>query len=218
MTSEIYLVDLYANKKNSIIHKSSPILKIIFTFTFLFLLIFSKDYLKIFEHSLFGKISLIILNYSIWVFFFIISYFLIRHDINFFGRLFLITLIAEIIEKYLKKQKIWLRPMFKRRSTAPIGLVNAWYYSGSFPSGHTMKMIYFLLFVISTQVFSIPLFLAVTLPLLTFRVISGFHYPIDMIGGILFGVILWFFSKGIIFPDFFNNFIQPIFNFIFFIK
>jgi cobalt/nickel transport system permease protein len=48
MTSEIYLVDLYANKKNSIIHKSSPILKIIFTFTFLFLLIFSKDYLKIF--------------------------------------------------------------------------------------------------------------------------------------------------------------------------
>jgi undecaprenyl-diphosphatase len=178
----------------------------------------SKDFLKIFEHSVFGKICLIVLNYSIWIFFFIVSYFLIRHDINFFGRLFVITIIAEIIEKYFKKQKIWLRPMFKRRSTTPFGLVNKWYYSGSFPSGHTMKMVYFLLFVVSTQVFPVSLFLVFTLPLLTFRVIAGFHYPIDMVGGMFFGTILWFFSKGMIFPDYFNNFIQPIFNLIFFIK
>lgn len=175
----------------------------------------SKDYLKIFDHSAFGEVVLIVLNYSIWVFFFFISYLLIRHDINFFGRLFLATLLAELIERYLKKKKIWIRPMFNRRSTAPIGLVNAWYYSGSFPSGHTMKMIYFLLFIITTQVFSVPLFLAITIPLLTFRVIAGFHYPIDMIGGVIFGIILWFISKGIIFPEFLNNFIQIIFNFIF---
>jgi len=175
----------------------------------------SKDYLKIFDHSIFGEIILIILNYSIWVFFFFISYLLIRHDINFFGRLFFATILAELIERYLKKKKIWIRPMFNRRSTAPIGLVNAWYYSGSFPSGHTMKMIYFLLFVITTQVFSVPLFLVITIPLLTFRVIAGFHYPIDMIGGVVFGIILWFLSQGIIFPDFLNNFIQPIFNFVF---
>ncbi|MFA5750179.1 MAG: phosphatase PAP2 family protein [Candidatus Shapirobacteria bacterium] len=175
----------------------------------------TKDYLKIFDHSVFGEIGLIILNYSIWVFFFFISYLLIRYDINFFGRLFLITLVAEFIERYLKKQKIWIRPMFHRRSVAPNGLVNSWYYSGSFPSGHTIKMVYFLLFVIVTQVISIPLFLAITIPLLTFRVITGFHYPIDILGGIIFGLILWFLSKGIIFPDFLNNFIQPIFNFIF---
>lgn len=177
-----------------------------------------KDYLKLFDHSVFGEIGLIICNYSIWVFFFIVSYFLIRYDINFFGRLFCITLVAEIIERYLKKQKIWIRPMFKHRSVAPMGLVNSWYYSGSFPSGHTMKMVYFLLFVVSTQVISVPLFLTITIPLLTFRVLAGFHYPIDIIGGAFIGFILWFFSKGIIFPDLLNNFIQPIFNFIFFIK
>jgi len=175
----------------------------------------SKDYLKIFDHSVFGEIVLIILNYSIWVFFFFISYLLIRHDINFFGRLFFATLLAELIERYLKKKKVWIRPMFNRRSTAPIGLVNAWYYSGSFPSGHTMKMVYFLLFIITTQVFSVPLFLAITIPLLTFRVIAGFHYPIDMIGGVIFGIILWFISKGIILPEFLNSFIQIIFNFVF---
>ncbi|MDD4937572.1 MAG: phosphatase PAP2 family protein [Candidatus Shapirobacteria bacterium] len=177
-----------------------------------------KDYLKIFDHSLLGEIGLIICNYSIWVFFFVVSYLLIRYDINFFGRLFLITLIAELIEKYLKKQKIWIRPMFKHRSVAPIGLVNSWYYSGSFPSGHTIKMIYFLLFIISTHIISIPLFLVITIPLLTFRVLAGFHYPIDIIGGIVIGFILWFFSKDLTFPIFLNNFIQSIFNFIFFIK
>jgi membrane-associated phospholipid phosphatase len=177
-----------------------------------------NDYLKIFDHSIFGEVGLIVCNYSIWIFFFIVSYFLIRYDINFFGRLFCITFVAEIIERYLKKQKIWIRPMFKYRSVAPNGLVNSWYYSGSFPSGHTMKMVYFLLFVVSTQVISVPLFLAVTIPLLAFRVLAGFHYPIDIIGGAIIGFVLWFFSKGIIFPDFLNNFIQPIFNFIFFIK
>ena len=177
-----------------------------------------KDYLKIFDHSIFGEIGLIICNYSIWVFFFIVSYLLIRYDINFFSRLFFATLVAELIERYLKKQKIWIRPMFNRRSVAPIGLVNSWYYSGSFPSGHTIKMVYFLLFIISTQVISIPLFLIITIPLLTFRVLVGFHYPIDMIGGVIIGIILWFLSKDIIFPDFLNNFIQPIFNLIFFIK
>lgn len=177
-----------------------------------------KDYLKIFDHSIFGEIGLIICNYSIWIFFFIVSYFLIRYDINFFGRLFLATLAAELIERYLKKQKIWIRPMFKHRAVAPIGLVNSWYYSGSFPSGHTTKMVYFLLFVISTQVIPIPIFLGITIPLLTFRVLAGFHYPIDIIGGIFIGLILWFTTKGIIFPDYFNNFIQSIFNFIFFIK
>ncbi len=177
-----------------------------------------KDYLKAFDHSVFGEIGLIIFNYSIWVFFFVVSYFLIRYDINFFGRLFLVTLIAEIIERYLKKQKIWIRPMFLHRSTTPNGLVNSWYYSGSFPSGHTIKMIYFLLFVISTQVIPTPLFLIITIPLLTFRVLAGFHYPIDIIGGVIIGLLLWFLSKDIIPPQSLNNFIQPIFNFIFFIK
>lgn len=174
-----------------------------------------KDFLIIFDHDFWGEISLIFLNYSIWVFFFFVSFKLICFDINFFGRLFIATIIAETIERILKKKCFWIRPMFHRRQKAPKGLVNNWYYSGSFPSGHTMKATFFFLFVISTQVLSLPIFLLVVVPLLTFRVLSGFHYPIDIIGGIVIGFLLWFLTKGLIFPTVFNNFIQTIFNFIF---
>ena len=174
-----------------------------------------KDYLTVFDHSLFGEINLIICNYSIWIFFFIVSYFLIRQDINYFGRLFFATLIAEIVERYLKKKKYWIRPMFNRRSVAPAGLVNNWYYSGSFPSGHTIKTVFFLLFVITTSSFSLPVFLIITIPLLSFRILVGFHYPIDILGGVLFGIIVWFLTKDLVFPNVLNNLIKIIFNFVF---
>lgn len=177
-----------------------------------------KDCLTIFERNLLGEFSLIVLNYSIWLFFFFISYKLISFDINFFGRLFIATVIAETVERYLKKQKYWIRPMFNRRSIAPIGLVNNWYYSGSFPSGHTTKTIFFLLFIISTQVISLSLFFIIVIPLLTFRVLAGFHYPIDMLGGILFGIIIWLITRNLFFPDFLNEIIRTVFNFVFFIK
>ena len=175
-----------------------------------------KDFLVVFDHDFWGEIALIFLNYSIWVFFFIVSFKLICFDINFFGRLFIATVIAEVVERLLKKKCFWIRPMFHRRKVAPKGLVNNWYYSGSFPSGHTMKTAFFFLFVIFTGVLSLPVFLIVVIPLLTFRVLAGFHYPIDIIGGIILGIILWFLTKGLVFPIVFNNFIQTIFNFIFF--
>ncbi len=177
-----------------------------------------KDFLVVFDHNFWGEISLIFLNYTIWIFFFFISYRLISFDINFFGRLFIATLIAEIAERTLKRKRFWIRPMFHRRKVAPKGLVNNWYYSGSFPSGHTIKAVFFLLFVISTGVISLPIFLSVVIPLLTFRVLVGFHYPIDMLGGVLFGIILWLSTRNLFFPDSLNHFIQTIFNFVFFIR
>jgi membrane-associated phospholipid phosphatase len=177
-----------------------------------------KDYLVIFDHGFWGEFYLIFFNYLIWVFFFFLSYRLIRFDVNFFGRLFIATFVAELIERYLKKKCLWPRPMFHLRDTAPKGLVNNWYDSGSFPSGHIMKTTYFFLFLLSATVFPIPIFLLITIPLLSFRVLVGFHYPTDMIGGILFGLIIWLLTKNLIFPDHFNYFIKLIFNFIFFIK
>jgi len=177
-----------------------------------------KDFLVVFDHDFLGEISLIFFNYTIWIFFFFVSYRLISFDINFFCRLFIATLIAELIEKYLKKKCLWLRPMFNRRKIAPKGLVNNWYYSGSFPSGHTIKTVFFLLFIIFSGYFSVPLFLIITIPLLTFRVLVGFHYPIDMLGGIIFGIFIWFLTKNLFFPDNLNNIIQTIFNFVFFIN
>jgi len=176
------------------------------------------DFLAFFEDGFLKEIILIFLNYFIWIFFFFLSFKLICFDINFFGRLFIATVIAELVERFLKKKRIWIRPMFNKHKVAPKGLVNNWYYSGSFPSGHTMKATYFLIFIISTGVLSLPVFLAIVIPLLTFRVLVGFHYPIDIIGGIIFGIILWFLTKDLIFPATFNNLINTIFNFVFFIK
>ncbi len=176
-----------------------------------------KDFLVVFDHDFWGEIALIFLNYSIWIFFFAVSYRLILFDINFFGRLFIATVIAELIERYLKKKSFWIRPMFNRRKIAPKGLVNNWYHSGSFPSGHIMKTTYFFLFILFATIIPIPLFLIITIPLLAFRVLVGFHYPIDMIGGIIFGIVLWLLVKNMIFPDSLNHFVQTIFNFVFFI-
>lgn len=177
-----------------------------------------KDLLSFFEYGFWREVALVFLNYSIWFFFFFVSFKLIYFDINFFGRLFVATLFAEIIERFLKKKRIWLRPMFDRHKIAPKGLVNNWYYSGSFPSGHTMKATFFLFFIIFANVISLPFFLSIVIPLLIFRVLVGFHYPIDILGGIFMGIILWFFTKDLIFPVNFNNFISVIFNFVFFIK
>ncbi len=177
-----------------------------------------KDWLKWMQKNTFRQKILIILNYIIWVFFFYISYLLIRFDINIFWQILFATIIAEFIERIVKKNVPWCRPMFIRNDTTPIGLVNSWYKTGSFPSGHTIKAVYFFLFILQYQLFNPYVFLAIVLPLLTFRIIIGFHYPIDMVGGIILGSTVWLLSKGIVFPQNISNIVQQIFNFIFFIK
>jgi membrane-associated phospholipid phosphatase len=140
---------------------------------------------------------------------------LIRNDINIFWKLLFITVIAEFLERFLKNKIYWRRPLFEKKDRLPHGLVGKWYETGSFPSGHTVKAVYFLLFLIQFQVFPLPLFLIIVVPLLFFRVVIGFHYPIDMLGGILTGVLVWLPSKMITAPDYLNKVIKTIFNFIF---
>jgi len=176
-----------------------------------------KDWLRWLEKSLFGKKCLIFLNYIIWIFFFYISYLLIKKDTNIFWQIFTATIVAEVFERFLKSKIYWRRPLFNRKDKTPPGLVDSWYRTGSFPSGHTIKTVFFLLFIIFSGAFSTPLFLVITIPLLTFRVLVGFHYPIDILGGIIFGILIWVVTKNIVFPDALNNIIQTIFNFVFFI-
>lgn len=177
-----------------------------------------KDILRFLLKSKLGKYFVTTTNYIIWVFLFYISYILIKKDTNIFWQLFIATLFGEIIERLMKNKISWQRPLFKRNGTTPPGLIDCWYKAGSFPSGHTIKVVYFLLFIIQYQVFSVPLFLSIVSPILFFRVLIGLHYPIDMFGGIIIGVILWLFTKGIVFPTFLTEIIRVIFNFVFFIK
>jgi membrane-associated phospholipid phosphatase len=176
------------------------------------------DYLRLFELNSFGKKNLIFLNYIIWLFFFFISLLLIKRDTNIFWQILFATIIAEVIERFVKSKIFWCRPMFKRKDKTPVGLVDSWYKTGSFPSGHTIKAIYFFCFILQYGVFSPILFLLIVIPLLIFRIIIGFHYPIDMIGGILIGCLIWLSSMWLVLPVFLTNIIKTIFNFVFFIK
>jgi membrane-associated phospholipid phosphatase len=178
----------------------------------------SIDYLKWFETFRAGRHLLLFLNYAIWLFFFLISYFLIKLDANIFWQLFTVTLIAEFVERFIKKQIYWRRPLFERKDTVPSGLVKRWYQTGSFPSGHTIKATYFFLFILQYHFFSPPVFLVVSLPLLFFRILVGFHYPIDMLGGVIIGFFLWLFTHQIVAPAAWTQIIHVIFNTIFFIK
>lgn len=177
-----------------------------------------KDYLRLLSSSSLGRPVLVFLNYAIWLFFFYISYLLVRVNFSIFWQLFFATLFAEIIERMIKKKIFWRRPMFLRHDATPPGLVDKWYRSGAFPSGHTIKAAIFLLFLIQYPVFSMPLFLIICFSLLFFRVLVGFHYPIDILGGLFIGYIIWLPSHLLNLLTPFDNFLQIIFKTLFFIK
>jgi membrane-associated phospholipid phosphatase len=104
--------------------------------------------------------------------------------------------------------------MFKKGLKTPPGLVKSWYNTGSFPSGHTIKSTFFFLFVLQYQVINPSFYLIIVLPLLLFRVLIGFHYPIDMFGGFVIGVILWLISIPLTSPLFLNNIVSFFINLI----
>lgn len=176
------------------------------------------DILRLFLSLYMGKYLVIILNYFIWLFLLYISYLLIKNDTNCFWQILFATILGEIVERIGKKKMLWRRPMYLRKDKTPPGLVDRWYKTGSFPSGHTIKAVYFFLFLLQYNVFSPLIFVLIVIPLLAFRILIGFHYVIDMLGGIFFGIVVWFLAKWIIFPEILNNFIRIIFNFVFLIK
>jgi membrane-associated phospholipid phosphatase len=178
-----------------------------------------KDLFKKISQTKYGNQFLIVINYIIWVFFFFISYLLIKQDTNVFWQLFSATIISEIIEKILKTKSFWKRPLHINHNVLPNGLLKSWYQKGSFPSGHAIKATFFFILLLHAGILISPFyFLIVALPLVLIRIILGLHYPIDVLGGIIIGLIIGLLIKQIQFPDFMINFIQPIFNFIFLLK
>jgi len=176
--------------------------------------------------SKFGQNLIIILNYLIWVFLFFISFLLIKKDINTFWQILPATVLSEFIEKFFKNKIYWKRPIYKQAKAQspaggqvklPKGLVQSWYNTGSFPSGHTVKAVYFFLFSLQYKIFNPFLYLLITIPLIFFRILVGFHYPIDILGGLIIGPIIWLLIHQINFPPFLLNLTQIIFNKLFFI-
>ena len=176
------------------------------------------DYLRLLASSKIGRPLLVFLNYVIWLFFFYLSYLLIRSNFIIFWQLLLATFFAELIERSVKKKIFWRRPMFLRHDVTPPGLVDNWYRTGSFPSGHTIKVAFFCLFLIQYPVFSLPIFLLICSFLLMFRILVGFHYPIDILGGLIIGFLIWIPIHLINFSSSLNYYLQIAFNTFFFIK
>jgi membrane-associated phospholipid phosphatase len=173
------------------------------------------DFLKLLESSQLGKLLLIVFNYAIWIFFLYLSVLLVGYDPNIFWQLLVATILAEVIERLIKKKIYWRRPMFVRHDATPVGLVDKWYQSGAFPSGHTIKATFFFLFLMLYPVFDYRLYLIVVFPLIFFRVLVGFHYPIDILGGILIGFLMWLSSFKVIAPSIVSQFIKTIYDFVF---
>jgi len=140
-----------------------------------------------------NKNLIVVLNYIIWPFLGYISLLLILKDPHVFWQLLVATILGEIIEKIGKKHPHinWKRPFIDKKHTVPQGLIYSWYEHGSFPSGHSIKVVYFLLFIIQYQVFNPVIYCLIVIPFLLFRVFIGFHYPIDMFGGATIGLLLW---------------------------
>jgi len=175
----------------------------------------SKDWFKKISEIKYGNFYLLFLNYIIWVYFFYVSFKLISYNANIFWQMFFATILSEFIEKYLKIQSFWTRPVNDRNNTIPKGLIKSWYRKGSFPSGHAIKTLFFLLFILQYQIVSPIQFLLISIPLLLFRLIVGFHYPIDIIGGALIGYLIWLFTHLIVAPDSWVEMIRVIFNIFF---
>ncbi|MBU3935106.1 phosphatase PAP2 family protein [Patescibacteria group bacterium] len=172
------------------------------------------NYLKILSAPFNGNL-LLFLNYAIWFFLFFIAFLLVKKDGNIFWQLLLITSSAEVVERFLKRYNFWQRPLYQKTKKTPRGLVESWYNTGSFPSGHTTKLTYFFLFALQYHIINPFLYLAVSLPLIFFRVLVGFHYPVDILAGLVIGSSLWFLFHGIIFPAPAVSLVNSLFNFIF---
>jgi len=176
-----------------------------------------KNHLQIISRPLNGLL-LILLNYAIWVFLFFISFLLVKKSPNTFWQILIATIMAELIERQVKKHAFWQRPLYQKNKKVPKGLVESWYNTGSFPSGHTTKVVYFFFFVLQYQIINPVFYLIISLPLIFFRILVGFHYPIDILGGLFIGIIIWLSSRNIIFPIFLTDTIKSIFDIISFIK
>lgn len=178
------------------------------------------SYYNLLSKSAFGKIILVSSNYLSWIYFFAVSLILVRSNASIFFQLLIAMVISETIEKYLKNLNFWPRPSFLSQdiNKVPKGLIKSWYIKGSFPSGHSMKAIIFYLLIVQHQPFLINSFFLFPFPLLIFRVLTGFHYPIDIVAGLFFGFIIWFLTHNLIFPQAMNLFVQHIINTIFFLQ
>lgn len=170
------------------------------------------------DHIKYKRFLILFFNYFLWIFLFFVSYLMIKKDIQYFWKLLFASLVTELMEKFIKSKKMWLRPLFYKKIPIGKNLFQCNYNKGSFPSGHTAKVTYFFLMLWIVQVINPFLFIIICIPLLVFRIFFHFHFPIDLAGGLLVGVVGWIISKDVVIISPLTSLVRNIFNIVFFIN
>ncbi len=136
----------------------------------------------------------IFFNYLPWIFL-ILGFLLLffqKSRLSAFFFLFSLAL-AELFENFLKATlSPWRRPFLDQALPTPPALLSSHYSGGSFPSGHALKLTLLFIFLLALFRPSRPLrFLLFFLlfPFLFFRVITGLHYPVDILAGLALGLL-----------------------------
>ncbi|MGI5840992.1 MAG: phosphatase PAP2 family protein [Patescibacteria group bacterium] len=173
------------------------------------------DYLALLLSKKFGRQLFVFLNFFIWPYLFYLSVILTITDPNIFWQIFIAMFISVFVEYLLKSLLPWKRPITKTQNFLPFGIHHQWALKGSFPSGHTAKTLIFFLFILQYGVHSPLIFILINVPLVLARIFLGFHYPVDIFGGLLTGFISWLFTHQLIFPSEFTDPLRDIFKLVF---
>jgi len=161
----------------------------------------STNFFQIISRLRHGSFLLLFLNYSPWliVLWATFSLTLIKGDLIF--QIFLAMVLSEVIEKIIKLKNLWSRPMEKKGDKLPKGFIQSWYKTGSFPSGHAIKAVFFTLLLLFIKPPHYALIILLLNSAALVRVFLSLHYPIDFIGGSFLGAGIYYLSTLIPFAN-----------------
>jgi len=141
--------------------------------------------------------NLIIFFFSHWFLWLMIfgltGWFLWKKKYRLFVWFWGMLVASEIIEAAIKYFSPWPRPFYTNGITPPDWVGG--YSEGSFPSGHGMRSVIVLCFLWRENKKLFWLFLPGVVLVNGGRILFSLHYPIDIIGGIILGLVLVCFYK-----------------------
>ena len=128
-------------------------------------------------------------HWFLWLLVFgLLGYFLLKKKYRQLFWFLIILAVSEIVEVIGKRFSPWPRPFYTNGSVPPNWF--AGYSHGSFPSGHGMRSVILLYFLWVENKKLFWFLLPGVILADVGRVLFGLHYPIDIIGGLIFGLAI----------------------------
>jgi undecaprenyl-diphosphatase len=142
--------------------------------------------------------SLLMLFFShwfLWVLVFFLSFFwLVKKRLKQLWSFWGLIIFSEFFHSFLKIFSPWQRPFYSDETVPPQWIGS--YSEGSFPSGHALRSIIILYFIWKENKKLFWLFLPAVFLVSVGRVFFGLHYPVDILGGYLVGIlVVYIFSR-----------------------